>query len=152
MRNAAPSKMPRIPPSIDMPPSYSFATIRRSKTDKPRAKSSKLIAVDIFSSRLCVLILIPVVDLAAGVARCSSSRASLTYKGMRKPEFQKIRRIKTALFIRSAFGAFQNLLNPGSVSRSRRRDVPVSLVFFIPIRLAAHIMEHTSLWNGTAVC
>ena len=37
---------------------------------------------------------IPVVELAARAARCSSSRASSTYKGMRKPEFQKIGRIE----------------------------------------------------------
>jgi hypothetical protein len=49
--------MPRIPPVIDAPPSCSFATIRRPKTEKPRAKPIKLIAVDIFCSRLCVLIL-----------------------------------------------------------------------------------------------
>jgi hypothetical protein len=46
---------------------------------------------------------IPVVELAARAARCSSSRASSTYKGMRKPEFQKIGRINAALFTRSAF-------------------------------------------------
>jgi hypothetical protein len=49
--------MPRIPPVIDAPPSCSFAIIRRPKTEKPRAKPTKLIAVDIFCSRLCVLIL-----------------------------------------------------------------------------------------------
>jgi hypothetical protein len=49
--------MPRIPPVIDAPPSCSFALIRRPKTEKPRAKPTKLIAVDIFCSRLCVLIL-----------------------------------------------------------------------------------------------
>ena len=40
---------------------------------------------------------IPVVELAARAARCSSSRASSTYKGMRKQEFQKIGRIKALL-------------------------------------------------------
>jgi hypothetical protein len=39
--------------------------------------------------------------LAAGAGLLQSSRASSTYKGMRKPEFQKIGRIKAALFIRS---------------------------------------------------
>src|SRR3984893_6271422 len=57
IRNAAPSKMPRIPPIIDAPPSCSFATIRRPKAENPKAKPSKLIVVDIFSSRFCVLIL-----------------------------------------------------------------------------------------------
>ena len=48
------------------------------------AKPNKLIAVDIFSSRLCVLIL-------------NSSWASSTYKGVRNPEFQEIGRIKASL-------------------------------------------------------
>jgi hypothetical protein len=45
------------------------------------AMPNKLIAVDIFSSRVCVLIL-------------NSSWASSTYKGVRNPEFQEIGRIK----------------------------------------------------------
>ena len=56
IRNAAPSKIQRIPPIIDAPPSCPFATIRRPKTENPRAKPSKLIAVDIFATRRCVLI------------------------------------------------------------------------------------------------
>ena len=72
----------------------------------------------------------PVVDLAARAARCSSSRASSTYKGMRKPEFQKIGRIKAALLSGVPFGA-QNFLDPGSVEYVVPSDVPVSLVFFV---------------------
>jgi hypothetical protein len=143
--------MPRIPPVIDGPPSCSFATIRRPKTEEPRAKPTKFIEVDIFCSRLCVLILIPVVDLAAPAARCSSSRVSSTYKGVRKPEFQKIRRIKVALFIRSAlrrskiFSILVRYVVPS--------DVPVKSYFFsFLLLLAAPIVEHTSLWNGTTVC
>src|SRR5258708_3361084 len=74
------AKMPKIPPGIDAPPSCCFMTIRRPKTEKPMAMPNKLIAVDIFSSRLCVLIL-------------NSSWASSTYKGVRNPEFQEIGRI-----------------------------------------------------------
>jgi hypothetical protein len=48
---------------------------------------NKLIAVDIFSSCLCVLIL-------------NSSWASSTYKGVRNLEFQEIGRIKEGTFIR----------------------------------------------------
>jgi len=48
------------------------------------AMLNKLIPVDIFSRRLCVLIL-------------NSSWASSTYKGVRNPEFQEIGRIKAAL-------------------------------------------------------
>jgi hypothetical protein len=45
---------------------------------------NKLIAVDIFSSRLCVFIL-------------NSGLGFINYKGVRNPEFQEIGRIKTAL-------------------------------------------------------
>jgi hypothetical protein len=50
------------------------------KRKKPRAKPSKLIAVDIFFSRFCVLILNSVVDLAGSLL---SGRASSAYKGIR---------------------------------------------------------------------
>ena len=47
------------------------------------AMPNKLIAVDIFSSRVCVLILFQL--------------GFINYKGVRNPEFQKIGRIKAAL-------------------------------------------------------
>ena len=43
IRDAAPSKMPRIRPVIDAPPSCSFAIIRRHKTEKPRASRPSLV-------------------------------------------------------------------------------------------------------------
>jgi hypothetical protein len=77
-----PSKMPRIPPVIEAPPSCSFATIRRPKTEKPRAKPTKLIAVDIFSTRLCALILNAGCRFGCAGDSLLSSRASSTYKGI----------------------------------------------------------------------
>jgi hypothetical protein len=50
-------------------------------------------AVDIFSSRFCVLILNSVVDLAGSLL---SGRASSAYKGIRKLEFQKISKIEAS--------------------------------------------------------
>jgi hypothetical protein len=51
------------------------------KAEKPKANASKLIAVDSFSSRLCVLILNSSCRLAARAGLLLSSRASSTYKG-----------------------------------------------------------------------
>jgi hypothetical protein len=50
-------------------------------TENPKANASKLIAVDIFSSRFCVLILNSGFRLAARAGLLLSSRASSTYKG-----------------------------------------------------------------------
>ena len=94
MRNATPTKMPRIPPTIGAPPSCSFATIRRPKTVKPKAKPTRLIEVDIFSNRLCIFILNSGCRFGCAGGSLPSSRASSTYKGVRKPEFQEIGRIK----------------------------------------------------------
>jgi hypothetical protein len=48
--------------------------------------------------------------------------------------------------------AAQNFLDLGSVEYVVPSDVPVSLVFSFLLLLAAHIVEHISLWNGTTVC
>jgi hypothetical protein len=66
-----------------------FATIRRPKTEKPRAKPSKLIAVDILSSRFRVLILMPVVDLAARAAHCLAVGLRQLTKALKSPSFRK---------------------------------------------------------------
>ena len=60
---------------------------------------------------------------------------------MRKPEFQKIGRIKAALFIRSAFGG-PKFSGSWSVEYVTPSDGPVSLVFFVPITTG-------STYNGT---
>jgi hypothetical protein len=87
--------MPRIPPVIDAPPSWFFATIKRPKAEKPRAKPTKLMVVDIFSSRLCVLILNSGCRL--GCADLLSSRASSIYKGIGKLGFQKSFRLPVSI-------------------------------------------------------
>jgi hypothetical protein len=75
------------------------------------------------------------------VARCSSSRASSTYKGRRKPEFQKIRRIKAALFIISSevpLGGSEIFWILVWLSMFVPPDARVSLVFSFLLLLAAH--------------
>ena len=81
-------------------------------------------------------------------ARCSSSRASSTYKGRRKPEFQKIRRIKGALFIRSAFRRPQIFWILVRLSMSCRRMSRCVWCFSFLLLLAAHIVENTICGTG----
>ena len=69
----------------------------------------------------------PVVNLAARGGSLLSSRASSTYKGIRKAEFQKIGRIKSGTFIRSAFLGSQILWILVRLSMSSRR-LPGSLM------------------------
>jgi hypothetical protein len=43
--------MPRTPPAVDAASSCSFGDNQEAKAENPKPKASKLIAVDIFSSR-----------------------------------------------------------------------------------------------------
>jgi hypothetical protein len=91
--------------------------------------------------RLCVLILKFRLSIWLRGRLAAQAVGLRQYKGMRKPEFQEIRRIKTALFIRSAFRRskiFWILVQLVCLAVG----CPVSLVFFIPIRTG-------STYNGT---
>ena len=46
----------------------------------------------------------------------------------------------------------QNFLDLGSVKYVVRSDVPVSLVFFVPITTGSTYNGKHNLWNGTTVC
>jgi hypothetical protein len=79
--------MPRIPPVIDAPPSCSFTIIRKPKAEKPRAKPIRLIAVDIFCSRLCVLIL----NSGCRFGCAGGSLLKRLLAGARSPRFRRHR-------------------------------------------------------------
>ena len=75
------------------------------------AMPNKLIAVDIFSSRVCVLNL-------------KFQLGFINYKGVRNPEFQESAEIKQN-FYQEYLWAVQNLLDPGAVEYVVPSDVPV---------------------------
>jgi hypothetical protein len=119
----APSEMPRIPPVIDAPPSCSFAIIRRPKAENPRAKPSKLIAVDIFSSRFCVFILNGGCRFGCAGGSLLSSRLRQLSKASESPSFRKSAELKRHLYNAYLFRV-ANFLDPGSVEYSWRRMIP----------------------------
>src|SRR5258708_40108899 len=114
--------MPRIPPTIGAPPSCSFATIRRPKNVKPKAKPTKLIEVDIFSSRLCVLILNSGCRFGCAGGSLLSSRASSTYKGMRKLEFQEIGKIKRYFYQTPPFILLSSCQSASILNRTKDEE------------------------------
>jgi hypothetical protein len=69
-------------------------------------------------------------------------------KGMRKPEFQKIGRIKAALFIRNAFWWPKIFWILVRLSMSCRRMSRVSLVFFVPYHQPVDLSATTPLPNA----
>jgi len=106
--------MPRIPLAINAPPSCPFATIRRPKTEKPTAKPTKLIAVDIFSSRFCVVILNAGCRLAARAAGCLAVGLHQHTKALETLSFRKSAELKRHLYQECLFRS-QIFLDPGSV-------------------------------------
>jgi hypothetical protein len=60
-----------------------------------------------------------------------------TYKGMRKPEFQKSGRIEATNLSGEHFGRSEFSGDPGSVNVSCRRMSPVNMVFLFLSLLAA---------------
>ena len=61
------------------------------------AMPNKLIAVDIFSSRVCVLILNSGCRFGCAGGSLFKQSGFINYKGVRNPEFRKIGRNKAAL-------------------------------------------------------
>src|SRR5271170_5781935 len=90
--------MTRIPLAINAPSLCSFATISRPKMENPRAKPTKLIAIDIFPGRFCVLILNAGCQLAARATRCLAVWLHQVTKALESLSFRKSAELKRHLY------------------------------------------------------